>query len=66
MLKHVKDGRLLRSAGLQGIYRLAAGSAEELDQLIRREGRNERADEVRHAPYLDGQFRMPAARPRAR
>ncbi|MFE1906047.1 hypothetical protein ACFW96_20630 [Streptomyces gardneri] len=37
VLKHVEDGRLLRSAGLQGIYRLAAGSADELDQLIRRE-----------------------------
>lgn len=37
-LKHVEDGRLIRSASLQGVYRLAAGSAEALDQLIRRVG----------------------------
>ncbi|GAA2626221.1 MULTISPECIES: hypothetical protein [Streptomyces] len=33
-LRHVEDGRLVRSHGVQGIYRLAAGSAAELRQLV--------------------------------
>ncbi|MFD9034332.1 hypothetical protein ACFVZW_24795 [Streptomyces sp. NPDC059567] len=33
-LKHVEDGRLMRSAGVQGIYRLAADSAAELRELV--------------------------------
>lgn len=33
-LKHVKDGQLTRSIGLQGIYRLAERSAEQFAQLI--------------------------------
>jgi hypothetical protein len=33
-LKQVKDGELTSSIGLQGIYRLAAGSAAELAELI--------------------------------
>ncbi|MFE5483812.1 hypothetical protein [Streptomyces sp. NPDC056527] len=33
-LKHVEDGRLMRSASVQGIYRLAADSAAELRQLV--------------------------------
>lgn len=33
-LKHVEDGRLMRSAGVQGIYRLAPGSAAELRELV--------------------------------
>nr|WP_240929343.1 hypothetical protein [Streptomyces coryli] len=33
-LKHVEDGRLLRSISLQGIYRLAPTSAAALRQLI--------------------------------
>ncbi|WP_308307741.1 hypothetical protein [Streptomyces sp. ISL-10] len=46
LLKHVEDGRLIRSTSLQGIYRLAADSAEELDQLVRRDGPSGGADEV--------------------
>ncbi|GAA3504068.1 hypothetical protein GCM10019016_111810 [Streptomyces prasinosporus] len=46
LLKHVEDGRLTRSTSLQGIYRLAADSAEELDQLIRHEAPSGGADEV--------------------
>ncbi len=46
LLKHVEDGRLIRSASLQGIYRLAADSAEEIDQLIRRDAPNGAAGEV--------------------
>lgn len=33
-LKYVRDGELTRSVGLHGIYRLSAGSAEDLAQLI--------------------------------
>ncbi|MFE5793056.1 hypothetical protein ACFQ8C_10840 [Streptomyces sp. NPDC056503] len=33
-LKHVEDGRLLRSAGVQGVYRLAPASAAELRRLV--------------------------------
>ncbi|MEU3610290.1 hypothetical protein AB0E83_33365 [Streptomyces sp. NPDC035033] len=33
-LKHVEDGRLTRSNGLQGVYRLAPGSAAELRRLV--------------------------------
>lgn len=33
-LKHVKDGELTSSIGLQGIYRLAAASADDLSELI--------------------------------
>ncbi|WP_254705652.1 hypothetical protein [Streptomyces vilmorinianum] len=33
-LKHVEDGRLIHSVGVQGIYRLAAGSAEEIRRLV--------------------------------
>jgi len=46
LLKHVEDGRLIRSTSLQGIYRLAADSTEELDQLVRRDGPSEGTDEV--------------------
>ncbi|MET9822534.1 hypothetical protein ABZ038_13045 [Streptomyces sp. NPDC006349] len=46
LLKHVEDGRLIRSTSLQGIHRLAADSAEELDQLIRHAGPSAGADEV--------------------
>ncbi|MFJ3933810.1 hypothetical protein [Streptomyces sp. NPDC090029] len=38
LLKYVEDGRLIRSVSLQGIYRLAADSAEEIDQLVREDG----------------------------
>ncbi|MEU7070054.1 hypothetical protein AB0B30_04175 [Streptomyces narbonensis] len=47
VLKHVEDGRLLRSASVQGIYRLRADSAEELDRLVRRDGRTSGAEGVR-------------------
>ncbi|MEU3601549.1 hypothetical protein ABZ714_22925 [Streptomyces sp. NPDC006798] len=33
-LKHIVDGRLLRSVSLQGVYRLASESAAELHQLV--------------------------------
>lgn len=33
-LKYVEDGRLLRSVSLQGVYRLAPGSAAELRRLV--------------------------------
>jgi hypothetical protein len=33
-LRHVEDGRLLRSVSLQGVYRLAPDSAAELDRLV--------------------------------
>jgi hypothetical protein len=33
-LKHVKDGELTSSIGLQGIYRLTTGSAADLDALL--------------------------------
>ncbi|MEU4094501.1 hypothetical protein [Streptomyces sp. NPDC026673] len=33
-LRHVEDGRLMRSVGLQGVYRLAPDSAAELDRLV--------------------------------
>ncbi|MEU1816842.1 hypothetical protein ABZ543_16810 [Streptomyces roseifaciens] len=33
-LKHVEEGRLMRSASLQGIYRLAADSAAELRRVV--------------------------------
>ena len=33
-LRHVQDGELRRSIGLQGIYRLAAGSAQDLAELV--------------------------------
>ncbi|MFF2780972.1 hypothetical protein ACFVU3_39525 [Streptomyces sp. NPDC058052] len=33
-LKHVEDGRLLHSNGVQGVYRLAPGSAAELRRLV--------------------------------
>ncbi|MDX2650548.1 hypothetical protein PV341_44790 [Streptomyces sp. PA03-1a] len=33
-LRFVEDGRLMRSVGLQGVYRLAPGSAAELDRLV--------------------------------
>jgi hypothetical protein len=33
-LKHVRDGELTRSIGLQGIYRLADGSADDLSALV--------------------------------
>ncbi|MFJ4926150.1 hypothetical protein [Streptomyces sp. NPDC088736] len=46
LLKYVEDGRLIRSVSLQGIHRLAADSAEKLDQLIRRDGPSGGADEV--------------------
>lgn len=46
LLKYVEDGRLTRSVSLQGIYRLAADSAEELDQLVRRDGPSGGVDEV--------------------
>lgn len=46
LLKYVEDGRLIRSVSLQGIYRLAADSAEELDQFGRRGDPSGGADEV--------------------
>jgi len=33
-LKHVRDGELVRSIGLQGIYRLAEESADDLSALV--------------------------------
>ncbi|MFF6901635.1 hypothetical protein [Streptomyces hydrogenans] len=33
-LRFVEDGRLTRSIGLQGVYRLAPASAEELRRLV--------------------------------
>lgn len=33
-LKYVEEGRLIRSISLQGVYRLAPGSASELRQLV--------------------------------
>lgn len=33
-LRFVENGRLMRSVGLQGVYRLAPGSAAELDRLV--------------------------------
>ncbi|MGW2350928.1 hypothetical protein, partial [Actinacidiphila glaucinigra] len=33
-LRFVEDGRLMRSIGLQGVYRLAPESAAELDRLV--------------------------------
>ncbi|MGA5065241.1 hypothetical protein ACPB9E_15940 [Streptomyces exfoliatus] len=38
LLKYVEGGRLIRSVSLQGIYRLTADSAGELDQLVRHDG----------------------------
>ncbi|WP_370416398.1 hypothetical protein [Streptomyces fradiae] len=46
LLKHVEDGRLIRSTSLQGIYRLAADSAAEIDQLVRGDGPSGVADDV--------------------
>ncbi|WP_344358181.1 hypothetical protein [Streptomyces gobitricini] len=46
LLRYVEDGRLIRSVSLQGIYRLTADSAEELDQLVRHDSPSGGADEV--------------------
>jgi hypothetical protein len=34
LAKHIRDGRLVQSLGVQGIYRLAAASAHELEALV--------------------------------
>ncbi|MFD9723622.1 hypothetical protein [Streptomyces sp. NPDC059072] len=38
-LKYVEEGRLMRSVSVQGIHRLAAGSAAELRELVLDSGR---------------------------